>query len=599
MAARSTRPARAGTDPERWFPLLVVLAAVVVYANTLRNGFVWDDVVIVVDNPNLKDWRRLPELLSGPLAPGTLYYRPLQALTFAVDYAVAGLGPAFFHATNVALHAAAALLFYYLSRGMLQQATAALIAAALFAVHPVHTEAVAYVSGRADSLAAIAVLGALLLRSRPLLSAAAFLAALLARESGLVLLLLTALLDAGGVPRSSRRDIAWRWAAYLVVLAVYLPLRAAALRDSPPALMSTEAFPLHVRLLTMVEVLVSYLGLLVVPVHLHMERIVPAVTSPLEWRFLASLALLVVLAVLALRLRRAAWPVFFGLAWFVVTLLPVMNVVPLDAFMAEHWLYVPSMGIFMAAGWAVAMLLGTRWRPAAVALSGVALVAYGGRTVGRNADWRNERSIFQATARDSPTSFRAVYGLGSAYLAAGDLEQAAAHLSRALPLARHPLQAAMVHTNLGLVHLSGGDYEQALHELRRAIEVNGPDAAVYTNQGAALLAMDRPADAVPVLEQAIATNAAYAAAHLNLAVALEQLGKLEAAKESYTRALRLDPDSMEAYLGLGDVHLAEGRPDLAEQTFRAALRLQPGEAALQERVERARAARTRGAAPRP
>ncbi len=554
-----------------------------VYANTLANGFVWDDALLIVDNPRIKSWHRILEIFTQPLAPGSQYYRPLQGLTFLTDYAVNGLAPAGFHLTNVALHALTALLLYRVGSMILRDPVAALVAALLFAVHPVHTEAVAYLSGRTDSLSALFLLTAILLHRVPLLSAGAFLAALLARESALVLLPLIVLLEASGVVASRRR--LERYAAYAIVVALWAAMRATFLGDHPVHV-ATAGFPLGTRLLTMPKVVVAYLGLLALPIQLHMERrVIPA--SILDPSFLAPASLLVLGAALLFEMRKRAWPITFGGLWFLVALLPFANVLPLDAFMAEHWLYVPSMGVFMAAGWRGAQSLRRPMRvPVAVALVVISL-AFAARTMRRNAEWANEASIFAATVRDSPASFRAQSNLGRVYLEAGEPARALGPLTEALLLASGPNEEAIVHANLALAHGLEGRHEDAIQEYRRAIELKGADAQIHTNLAATYLAMSRADEAKRALEEAIATDPEYAPAYSNLGVVLEQMGERERAREAYLRAIRIDPDSMEAWVGLGDTQLADGRADLAEKSFRAALRLQPDSAALHERLQSA------------
>jgi Tfp pilus assembly protein PilF len=579
-----------GTGAERWFPVAVVVAAVAVYANSLANGFVWDDVLLIVDNPRIKSWDRLLALFTQPLAPGTQYYRPLQGLTYVTDYAVNGLAPAGFHMTNVVLHALAALLFYRVSGLVLRDSLAALVAALLFAVHPIHTEAVAYLSGRTDSLAAIFLLGALLLHEKPFLSAAAFFAALLARESAITLLPLVVLLDASGIVSARRRRE--RYAAYAVVVMLWALMRASFL-GGQPVHVETAAFSLGTRLLTLPKVVLSYLALLVFPVRLHMERdVVPAV-SVLDPSFLGPAALLILIAAFLFALRRTAWPIVLGSLWFLVALAPFANVVPLDAFMAEHWLYVPSMGVFMALGWPIAQALRRRTRAPVAAGLVVVLAACAARTVRRNAEWATERTIFEATVRDSPASFRAHSNLGRVYLEAGDAERALGPLTHALSLASTPAEEAIVHSNLALANGLLGRHADAIREYRRAIDLKGADAQIYTNLAGTYLEMGRAAEAKDALEKAIATKPDYAPAHSNLGVVLEQLGDSQHAREAYLNAIRIDPDSMEAWAGLGDIQLAEGRADLAEKSYRSALRLQPDSAALQERLQSALRAQRR------
>jgi tetratricopeptide (TPR) repeat protein len=245
------------------------------------------------------------------------------------------------------------------------------------------------------------------------------------------------------------------------------------------------------------------------------------------------------------------------------------------------------MGVFMAAGWSIARSLRRPRRVAVAAAVALVLIAYAARTVRRNAEWATEASIFAATVRDSPLSFRALSNLGRVYLESGDAERALGPLTQALSRASTPREEAIVHANRALAHGLAGRHADAVREYRRAIDLKGADAQIYTNLAGTYLAMGRADDAKHALEEAIATDPDYAAAYSNLGVLLEQTGDRDRARDAYLRAIRIDPDSMEAYVGLGDLQLADGRADLAERSFRTALRLQPDSAELQERLQRA------------
>jgi hypothetical protein len=140
---------------QQWFPVAVAATAIAVYLNTLLNAFVWDDLYLVVDNTHIKSLTSIPGLFTEALFPRTQYYRPLQAFTFAFDYRVWGLAAGGFHLTSALLHAAVAWMFYRLAARILRDPLAGVAAALLFAVHPLHTEAIAYLSGRSDPLAAL------------------------------------------------------------------------------------------------------------------------------------------------------------------------------------------------------------------------------------------------------------------------------------------------------------------------------------------------------------------------------------------------------------------------------------------------------------
>ena len=561
-----------------WPPLAIVAAVAAAYGNTLRNGFVWDDLGLVVDNPAIKSWREAPRLPFRALLPSAEYFRPVQALTFLVDYHLWGLRPAGFHLTNIVLHGAVSVLLYRLVARLFGSWHVGLATALLFAVHPVHTEAVAYVSGRTDPLAAMFMLAALLWTlepRRPLLAAGAFALALLSRESSIVLLLLVplVLVAAGRADRRAAghgREIVARCVPFVAVAAAYGILRSLVVGRVVTREMSVLS--LGARLLTLPEVVLTYLGLLVAPIHLHMERsLSPA--SPADPRTWAALAVLLAVGAASWALRRSAWPLAFGLAWFALALLPVSNVVPLATFLAEHWLYVPSMGLFLGVCWALTHAApGRRSRLAILAL----LVAvYGARTARRNADWRDERTFLESTLEFAPNSARVHANLGRVYLAAGDVARAKVALARALELEPDHVRAYDAHLQLGLIAQQEGHYEDAMRHYRRAIDLNARPAGAYVNLASALQELGRVEEARRALEAALVADPSLAIAHLNLGNMHAIAGDLAAARASFERAIELDPDLALAHEHLGRVHLIEGRAAPAEREFRRALDLNP------------------------
>jgi Tfp pilus assembly protein PilF len=337
----------------------------------------------------------------------------------------------------------------------------------------------------------------------------------------------------------------------------------------------TSVLSLGARLLTLPEVVVTYLGLLVAPVHLHMERsLSPA--SPGEPGTWAALVLLLAAGAAAIVLRRSAWPVAFGIAWFAVALLPVSNVVPLATFLAEHWLYVPSIGLFLAAGWTL-----TRVGPARrtrLAMLALLVAVYGARTVRRNADWRDERTLLETTLDFAPNSARVHANLGRVYLAAGDVPRAKAALARAVELEPDHVRAYDANVQLGLIAQHERRYEEAMRHYRRAIDLNARPAGAYVNLASLLQEVGRVEEARQALEAALVADPSFAVAHLNLGNMEAVAGDLAAARASFERAIELDPELALAHENLGRVHLIERRPALAEREFRRALELNPDSA---------------------
>ena len=437
--------------------VVVALTAAAVYARTAGFQFVYDDVPIILENDRLHAVARWPALLTNPWWPRGLY-RPFTSLTLALDWLIGGGSPIPFHVFNLAVHVGASLLVLALA-GTLMSPPAALAAALLFAVHPIHVEAVASVVGRAEVLATLFAVAAALLyrahgqadpspgRSRSVLAAAVFGAVLLAlasKESAFATPALLLLMDwAGareeGVPAAVRfRRHAGLWAATVVLTAGWLLLRARILGglagDYPaPGLGGTTAWQ---RVLIMLPLVPEYLRLFVFPARLSADyspNFVPA--SPVfTARSLLGLGVLVGAVALAVAGRRRAVPVTFGIAWIGAALLVIGNVlVPSGVLVAERTLYLASVGACLALGWGWGWILERR-ADAAWALLLVGVTAGGLRSWTRTTVWRNADSFFPAMVRDAPGSFRSDWVGGMLTYLRGDSVGGERRLRRGLAI---------------------------------------------------------------------------------------------------------------------------------------------------------------------
>ncbi len=414
--------------------LLVVGAAVAASANSLRNGFVYDDVHVIRDDARIhvldlgavvgrQYWP--PSVGDDPL------YRPLTSLTFAIDWRLGGGRPLLFHAVNVALHAGVVALVLALAALVLPP-PAAVVAALLFAVHPVHAEAVANVVGRSELLAGLGYLAAVLafihfgragrLPRRLAGAAMVFVAsavAVFSKEHALTLP--AALLIADGALAADRREAlgarlrqSWPvWVAAGLACGLYLWLRSQAITAHltqgmlAAGLEGTTAWE---RLVVMLPAYAVWARLLVFPVALSADYSPNVLhpTSTLGLPHLVGLAVVVAALWLTWRLRRRAPAFTIGMAWFVVTASVAANVaVPTGVLVAERTLYLPSAGAVVALAWLWQWPAARRgvWWPTAVVLA-----LLGARTVERNTMWRDNDRFYDRLAREAPASYR-VYAL--------------------------------------------------------------------------------------------------------------------------------------------------------------------------------------------
>jgi tetratricopeptide (TPR) repeat protein len=532
----------------------VVLVALIalVYGVSLGHRFVFDDTSLVVDNELVE----LPLAQAHELLTGTsdgISYRPLRIFSYMVDYRIAGTrDPAVFHASNLVDHALATLAVYALATLTVGSFVGALAAAALFAVHPLGSEAVVYVAGRRDLLCTLFVLLALLCWCR-LLGArdTAGQRAAVPREQGIARRVLLVL---GMVVFAILGMAAKEMAVVLPALAVLLALslrrdvaRGGAAKQPWSALLASAAALLGVGLWLYGGVIAStlakasdgalgpqpalslyvlgrYLRLALWPSDLladYRRFAFPLPVAALDGSaIVALLALVGVLAAGALLLWRGSIA-GAGLLWFVVALLPVAQIVPYGEIVSEHNAYLALVGLALAAGRAVTV--GARTRPrTVVAAVVVVIVVLGLRSHVRALDWRDDLTLWRATVATAPRSVRGQFNLAIALLGEGELLDAQAVLERARELAPDDRDILLTSATLAF---RLGDYTAAERFARRAIEL-GRDARAYTALGWALVSQGNAPAAIESFETAIELGGDSRDARRGLARARGRGGRL-------------------------------------------------------------------------
>jgi Flp pilus assembly protein TadD len=615
-------PRKAPTARWAWPVAAVVgLLAAGLYANSLGGALFFDDTNAIVRN----EWVRN----GDPLAIVTHAswwtegrgrgWRPVTTLTFALDHALHGLEPFGYHAVNVVLHAAVSILVLAVFARVTGAPATAAIAALLFAAHPVHTETVASVVGRAELLAAAGFFVAWLLflradaRSARALALEAgatvvFFGALLAKENALALiavLIAADLLYPDTSVAAILRRHARRYAALVVAALVFVAVRHVVLGPDPPGIERLDnpliVLPLGERLLTAVKVAALYGWRLLVPITLaadySYQQIAP-VTSPLAPDFLAGLALVAGLPALAWWARRRAPDVALGAAFLVLTFAMISNLVfPIGTIMAERLIYLPSAGFCLLVGAAV-MRLASRAAPSRAAAKGAAkrgpaatsrganvgpalaassplsalavpavaipvatLVAlYGVRTWNRNLVWREPLAFFSTMVADAPLSARSHRELGSVLADAGRFAEARAEFERSLAI--KPDDPATLY-NLGNALLQAQDVSGAIAAYTRALAVKPDFSDAMVNLGNAESMRGDHQTALTWMTRALVLTPSSPSLHMNVANTLFRVGSNDEARREYEAALALAPDAPDILTNYGSFLLAQGDYDAA------------------------------------
>jgi hypothetical protein len=495
----------------RWWLLAAALLVIVVLSSGIgiRNGFTYDDVYIIQKNGSvhtLEGWWRVFARPYWPRAYGSDGYRPLTILAFTTEWVVGGGSPLVFHAMNIVLYGAITVAVFWIAT-MLLPLTAAWIVAALFAVHPLHVEAVANIVGQSELWVALLLLIAVgvytrnrLRGERPsigggLAISACYAAALFFKEHAIVLPALLVAVEAG-LARETRplraRLVAMRplllWQALVAVL--YLAARATVKGDNiagfqPFIVFQALDLSYANRVLTMLGVVPEWLRLLLWPAHLTTEYAPPSIDVAQGPSVVQLPGLLLLVGILGLgvalwRRRGAARVAGFGIAWLCITLLPTSNfVVPAGIILSERTLFLPSVGALFAIGSLVpfvsALIAESRSKGAVrngrvvaiAALTGI-LVMGSWRSVTRTTVWHDNERLFSQTVVDAPQSYRAHYMLGAWFFETGRKREGEHEYRRALAL--FPYDPFMAY-NLAMQYQTSGMYDAAIPLYRWAFSI--------------------------------------------------------------------------------------------------------------------------------
>ncbi len=606
-------PATEKNPPEirlpRWFDWVGLLAALgaltlawLVYAPSLKNGFVWDDHALIERDPLIRSWRLVAEGFQHFLfldATPSNFYRPIQRLTYTADYHFWGLEPFGYHLSNLLLHAAAGWMLFQFTRrlGILRGLptgrieVAAGLLAGLWLVHPVHQSAVAYAAGRADLLAATALFASLTigigattragsLRVGGLLAGAVWLLiATLSKEAGLSGLLLFPLFLIWIDPKRWPLPVAFVGG----VTTGYLALRQAAVHS--PFVQSSQFERLPD---AMLRALAEYAGLLLAPLSPRMERDSRLASDAGQseiWQhglWVAGGVGLAALAFIALGVavrRNRPWAPAAVAA--VVTYLPISGLQPLNATMAEHWLYLPS--AFGAVAIAIAGAGSTwprRWMVSLLLAGLIWGIGIGGRTRAACRTWKNDQTFFETTRRDGGATARVYLNLALLAIREGQMEAAERLLAECIRLAP---DLAFARINRGNLAYRKGQHAEARSEYLAAWDEPLTRSAVLINLAQSEW-KESGIDQSSRLLQAARIDPFDWPTHRRLILWFGSQGRWESAYEELAGFLQRQDFRAESWMLLGELFEQVRQPARALEAYEQAAALdthhQPARAAL-------------------
>lgn len=584
----------------------VVALVAFAYANHFHNGFHFDDSHAIVDNPSVRDVANIPRFFSDPttfsILPLNQAYRPVLQATLAIDYRIGGgYRPVVFQADTFAWFLALLVAMWLLSRVVLRACGAqdaewiALVATAVYGLHPVCAETVNYVIQRGDLLSTFGVVAALALfaakpawrRSGAYLLPVVF--ALLAKPTALVFpLLVFAYVRLFEEPRGTRRAAIAALPSLATVIVALLWIQAHTPPTYTPGASSKAAY-----WMTQPFVALRYLGAFFLPIHLSADNDWPLLDAG-DPRVYVGLACIITLAwaACAAARRRDTRPIAFGLWWFLIGLLPT-SILPLAEVANDHRMFCPFVGLSLAVVSAAAIAwqrvaTSSGRRLAAAALVVAVLFAETAGVRARNQVWSSDEALWHDVTVKSPRNGRGLMNYGLARMERGDYAGAVEYFERALA---YTPDYPLLYVNLGIGYGGLGRRAEAERAFAHAITLAPSDWRTHSYYGRWLLSTGRTGDAISQLSLATSENPldpmsapllAKATATLSPPDALlarsladYQAGRYRDCIEHAQRALALRPGYAEAYNNIAAGHIALGEWDEGIRAAEEAVRIKP------------------------
>lgn len=544
--------------------VLALLLTTLVYLATLRFGFVYDDGPQILNNPTLNSWATLPKLFAEHswkfLMPDLLtnYYRPLFMSWLLVNHKLFGFYEPAWHATTLLVHLLVTWLCFLVARQLLRSATNAGFVAILFGLHPIHVEAVAWISGVTEPLMAAFVLASFWawIKSEresdrapfyKMMAVVFYAGGCLCKETALLLPIVVVAHDLlrGQYDRDRKGLIRATLHAFplWMTAAAYLVVRAFVLRGLIHPVNESIS---HI-LLTVPTIFWGYMRRLVWPVHLSIFYSTPPVTSPLQWRFWLPALALLFSGVLAWRIARRSRLTAFALTWILVFLAPAFIGLPAFTFgewIHDRYLYLPSFGFCLLVVQAISQIPSKRelFRlpavPTAIVLLLAAAMAFG--TSIEALPWSNDFTLYLHSAVLQPNSPQAQSHLAAEFFRRGDLADAELRYQDALRLNPTDWKNMLAY---GLMLYYSDQFEKADKELATAIVVQPRDSNAYFYQGMSRFNRELYPAAEQAFAEAVKVGPNRPRYHFWLGFTYEKEGRLGEARAEYEKELAQHPDT--------------------------------------------------------
>jgi Flp pilus assembly protein TadD len=561
------------------FCLIIFVLTFAVYFNSLKNEFVYDDIGTIVENNFIKNIENVKYVFTPTyfkLFTAELTYRPICTITYFIDYFLYKLNPKGFHLTNILFHILNSILIYFLALTIFKEKyILSLFTSLLFALHPIATEPVNAISFREDLLAMCFFLISFLFYIKYfnskkiiffILSLIAFIISLFSKESAVVLPLILILytFSFSGIKEVFKRK--YYYSIYFIILAIYIYLTRYSIFSNPYyiAKPAQDTGGTYFTFLTMLKVFAYYIKLLILPLNLRPDYVIPISHSLSEPMVILSILVLVTTLAIGILMFKKNKIIFFAIFYFFICLAPVSNIIRIVVLMAERFLYIPYLGFCIGASILFDKLSKSYKSIFLIFL----LIYYSILTFNQNKIWKNEIILWEITLKRCPNSVFAYNNLGLLYGERGQFDKAEEYSKKAIEMDKN---LASAYNNLGIVYDEKGLPDEAEKYYKKAIELNKNFAEPYNNLGVIYERKGLLDKAEEYYKKAIELDENFTKAYNNLGVIYGKKGELDKAEECFKKAINVDKNFSNAYYNLGIVYEKRGLLDKAKEYYNKAI----------------------------
>jgi len=545
----------------------LLLLTFIAYANILDNEFVWDDSRFIQNAPETRTFARATESLGEDVYQ---IYRPIRTFAYYFAYRLFGLRPWAYHLLSILLHAAVSFLLYLIIRKLFPE-PAALLTAALFAIHPNNVGRVANATASFDLIGVIFYLLSFYFylrfreansRKHLMVSLLIFALGLFSSEEAYTLPFLILVYEF--VFQERKVSTYKAGAIYLALLGLFLFLRIGILHIG--ARISTyPGGSAWVTFLSMPLALWTYVSFIFYPVSLSPFRAITFVQSASDFRFWLPLLGILLVAFLVYRFRNKKEILFFA-GWLGVTMLPFLNIAPLPQLMAERYFYLPSVALLFGIS---SLLLFFKQKKILIAAVIIILLSL---TWWQNSFWQNDFTLMGRGAQLNPQSSQALNNLGTWYF---NLQQYNDAHKYFLASVKADPESHRAWVNLGVLYSSTGNYNQSLFALQQALRLTPGNYNAYEKLGITYMRMNETEKAEEALLTSIRLEPRYYRSYATLGSLYGNEGRYDLALQYLEKSIELNPTYAESYYNLGILYDNLGQPAKAQEYYRKAYALEP------------------------